>query len=584
MSDAKQSAARGNSSDPALEATAMDPASSNEALGVTVPGDSGLAVTEWSGDGDRAGPSVPVDAQAGQADPLLGRILHHFRVEQRIGAGGMGRVYRAHDLSLDRPVALKVIAEQISADPEQRDRFIREARAQAKLNHPNVVGIYYIGEQDGQLFFAMELVQGEALDAPLGRGERILWPEAVEAALAVAEALRLAHERAIVHRDIKPSNLLRDRSGLVKVADFGLAKAQGVVTGPTAAEAALAVTAADSAPWVPGAQPGHGSGSGSSDAALTRQGAVVGSPLYLSPEQGQGEAVDQRSDIYSLGATLYHLIAGRPVFEAKSAPAVIGMHLGAPVPSLRRVAPEAAVPKRLDRILQRMLAKDPGERFQSWDEVIDALQGARPQAVASAGFVVRGIAGLVDYGLVAAPLALFGVFGVVLAGLYYQLCWWLWRGKSVGKWIFRLRIRTDENDRVGFLRCLLRLVALWWGAIVMSVLGLITWAVFGQTSLDLSDPEVRPKWLAVVLIVLLVLTAVAWVLGFLWALIRRHKRAWHDLWSGTMVVYDLPEARGLVRSRAAASAWSTGAITTVSVASGAGRAAGTSPSSKSPPR
>lgn len=342
------------------------------------------------------------------------------------------------------------------------------------------------------------------------------------------------------------------------------------------------MTASDSMPWVPGADPGSGSCSG--DAELTRQGAVLGSPLYLSPEQGQGDPVDHRSDVYSLGATLFHLIAGCPVFEAKSAAAVIGMHLGAPVPSIRKVAPQAAVPRRVERILERMLAKDPTQRYASWDALLEALHRARPQAVASAGVVVRGIAASLDWGLALIPVALFDGVGLVISGLYYLLCWWLWKGRSVGKWLFRLRIRTDEHERPGLLRCLVRLVTYWWGLFVILGLGLVTRAVFGDANLALSDPRVQPKWLAVTLIVLVVITSVLWALGFFWAVLRRHKRAWHDLMSRTMVVYDLPEAGPNVRSRAAASAWSSGAITTVSTDPATVRGAGTAPPSTPPPR
>lgn len=211
-------------------------------------------------------------------DPLIGTRLHHFEVGELIGRGGMGAVYRARDLSLDRPVALKVIAGELAQHPLVRERFVREARAQARLNHHAVVPIYYIGQQQDLYFFAMELVEGAALDQRLEGNEPLDDEEAIDLLEQVASALRLAQQRGIVHRDIKPSNLLVDTEGRVKVADFGLAKA---VDKPD-------------------------------DASLTQKGEVLGTPLYMAPEQGQGEATDHRADIYALGATFYHLCTGRP--------------------------------------------------------------------------------------------------------------------------------------------------------------------------------------------------------------------------------------------------------------------------------
>ncbi|MDY0001850.1 MAG: protein kinase [Polyangia bacterium] len=516
------------------------------------------------------------------SDPLVGRTLHHFRVICPIGAGGMGRVYRAHDLSLDRPVALKIIAEEVSLDPAKRDRFVREARAQAKLTHPNVVSIFYVGEQEGLLFFAMELVEGEALDVPLRQGGRLPWPEALAAVISAGEALHAAHHRGVVHRDVKPSNLLRDADGTVKIADFGLAKiwAPGQVAGagPDPGDA-LGDTAMDLSPLVPGtpqpgaskalpavtrpdspSQTGPNQGSvgsrpfgsrtpGSGDEQLTQAGAVLGSPLYLSPEQADGQAADHRSDMYSLGATLFHLVAGRPVFEAKSATGVLGMHLSAPVPSLRKVAPEAGVPKRLEKVVRRLLAKRPEDRYSTWEEALAALREAQPQNVARAGFWVRGFAFWVDFGLMSIPVVFLRWVGVVMAAAYLVLSLWLF-GCTFGKWLFRLRVRTDEGERLGLGRALLRLVCQCWVAGVLIPLRFVSTSVFGTSHLDFDDPVVAGNQAMAVIVVVCASVAFAfYIFGYLWAGIRRHKAAWHDLWSRTRVVYDLPEAGAAPRSQ-----------------------------------
>jgi len=460
---------------------------------------------------------------AGAVDPavtddLCGRTLQHYKVLERIGVGGMGSVYRAHDLSLDRTVALKVIRSEKVQATAQRERFIREARSQARLSHPNVVPIYYIGEEEGLLFFAMELVEGEALDGLLARGERLEWPRALELLHDVADALRLAHERGLVHRDVKPSNLLVDPSGLVKVADFGLAKSTDV--------------------------------NEEVDVQLTQQGTVLGSPLYMSPEQGQGDAVDYRSDIYSLGATFYHLLTGRPPFEAKSPVGVIAKHMSAPVPRLRKALP--GLPEGVARLVERMLAKDPADRFGDYETLMAAVRAARPDAVAPAGFFVRVMALGVDVLLMALLAIFLDEWVLVVAALYFVLGWWRF-GQTVGKWLFRLRVRTVENRSVALWRCFVRAVALSWGLLLVGVISVINHSIFGVWGVGdggpgFSDPPPLAKLLGVLAGLILLVHAI----GLVWAGIRGHKRAWHDLISGTMVVYHLPSAGGGSKIRAGA--------------------------------
>ncbi len=493
--------------DATVPVSSSDPSSSDPAVEATV---------RIAGSGPAAGisPSTsdPAESATGQGvtDDLCGRTLQHFKVIERIGVGGMGSVYRAHDLSLDRTVALKVIRAEKVAASAQRERFIREARSQARLSHPNVVPIYYIGEEEGLLFFAMELVDGEPLDRMLARGERLEWPRALELLHDVADALRMAHERGIVHRDIKPSNLLVDGSGMVKVADFGLAKS---VTGDE-----------------------------SVDVQLTQQGTVLGSPLYMSPEQGQGEAVDHRSDIYSLGAAIYHLLTGRPPFEAKSPVGVIAKHMSAPVPRLLKEAPN--VPEGVARLVERMLAKDPADRFEDYETLQRAVRAAFPNAAAPAGFFVRGMAFVVDVIPMTILITLFDVLGIVLASAYVVLGWWRF-GKTFGKWLFKLRVRTVENEPLSLGRAFLRSVAWSWAWILFAGINVISRVVFGVWGVGGGGPTyARAPGLALALAILSGLIFLAYLIGLLWAGFRSHKRAWHDLVSGTMVVYHLPSAPG----------------------------------------
>jgi uncharacterized RDD family membrane protein YckC len=474
-----------------------------------VPGDSGVpAASGWEERARSLGNTPPPPGQtAAAADPLVGKTLHHFKVLARIGQGGMGRVYKAHDLSLDRPVALKVIAESESGDDAQRRRFVREARAQARLNHPNVVQIYYIGEADAQLFFAMELVDGEPLDAPLARGEKLAWKEALNIAIDVADVLKSAHARGFVHRDIKPSNLLRDGSGRVKVADFGLAKSL------------------------------HGSKK--REKRLTQKGDVLGSPLYMSPEQAAGEEVDLRADIYALGATLYHLVTGAPAFDGNSALAVISQHLTKPPPRLRSVLPEA--PERLEKLILKMMAKKPADRFADYDELLYALRAACPSAFTPAGFVVRAMAFSIDWVVGGLAIYLLDAWGWVVFAPYLFLSWWR-TGKSAGKWVFRLKVCREDKQPLGLLQSVWRCVLLNWGILCGAAIFGLHYLVFGDTSME-PDKVVGVGGKIVVSLLLLGFAAVvlAYLVGFLWVGIRSHKRAWHDLAAKTMVIYDVAE-------------------------------------------
>jgi eukaryotic-like serine/threonine-protein kinase len=258
---------------------------------------------------------------------VIGTTLGHYRIDRPLGEGGMGVVYVARDLGLDRDVALKLIRADLG-DPRQRQRFWREARAAASFNHPNICHLYEINEQQGELFIAMELLEGQTLAQRIADGP--LTPaDTVRIGLAVLSALGAIHARGFVHRDVKPSNVFLLRDDRVKLLDFGL-----VLPGSTEASSAA-----------PGA-------------ALTMSGAVMGSPRYMAPEQIRGGAVDHRADLFSLGAVLHEALTGRPVFAGSS-----------PVEAMYAVMNERAsalggspAHTALGRVIDRALAKSRGER------------------------------------------------------------------------------------------------------------------------------------------------------------------------------------------------------------------------------
>ena len=221
-------------------------------------------------------------AREAAPEPLAGREVGGYVVERLLGAGGMGEVYLARELKLGRPVAFKVLPRHALADPERAERFKREARALSALNHPNLVTVYDVGEHAGLAYIAMEYVEGRTLRSLLEDRPRL--GESLAIAAQIAEALAAAHQAGVVHRDVKPDNVMVRPDGYVKLLDFGLAK----LTEPSAP---------------------RGDGPG-----VTRAGAAMGTLAYMSPEQAAGEAVDHRTDIWSLGVLIYELVAGRKPF------------------------------------------------------------------------------------------------------------------------------------------------------------------------------------------------------------------------------------------------------------------------------
>jgi eukaryotic-like serine/threonine-protein kinase len=249
--------------------------------------------------------------------------LGRYQVENVLGGGGMALVYRARDEELDRPVAIKLLADNLAADEAFRKRFLREARLAAQLAHPNVVQVYDSGEADGRPYIVMEYVEGETLADLLARRGRLPPAEAVELALQVCSGLEHAHRAGLVHRDIKPQNLLIRADGTVKITDFGIARSA------------------------------HGT-------RLTETGSVLGTASYLAPEQAAGEEVTPAADVYAVGVVLYELLAGRTPRTPETLTQLVLRGEEQPIPPLRELAPE--VPAELEDVVMRCLARIPEYR------------------------------------------------------------------------------------------------------------------------------------------------------------------------------------------------------------------------------
>jgi eukaryotic-like serine/threonine-protein kinase len=266
-------------------------------------------------------------------------IAGRYELEELVGHGGMSRVYKARDSLLERNVAVKILHEQYNADEEFVERFKREARSAAQLQHPNIVTVIDRGEDDGRQYIVFEHIAGENLKEFLDRKGRLDGQEALEIALEMARALSFAHERGLVHRDVKPQNVLLNGDGRAKVTDFGIARLIEV------------------------------------DTSVTTTGTVLGTSNYIAPEQASGEPVDAQTDVYSLGVVLYELLAGEVPFKGESFVAVAMKHMHEPPPSILEVRRD--VPARVAAAIDRALEKDPAERFPTMAAFAAELERCR---------------------------------------------------------------------------------------------------------------------------------------------------------------------------------------------------------------
>jgi len=489
----------------------------SEAKTVSETPSAGRALAATAYDAERP----PLQPEPAGDDPLIGRHIDHFQIQALLGEGGMGRVYLAHDVSLDRPVALKLLRQELADNPTLISRLVDEARAQARLQHPNVVTIYYIGRFEGASYFVMELMQGKTLADLVAREGPLAWADALEYVIQIARALAAAHARGMIHRDVKPSNILLGGAatgaprGEVKVADFGLATSDE-----------------------------------------KSEGRFVGTPFYAAPEQIAGAAPDLRSDIYALGIAFHELLTGKVPFKADSLEAMTEMHRSAVRPE---IAADVA-PWRLRQLILEMMDPDAGRRPQSYDALLARLESVRPKPRVAGGLLPRAVALAVDLMLVA-PLGQIIAAAMswsqqaatriwlLLFCAYYVVAHRLW-GKTLGKRLIGLHI-VGTTRRVRVPGLLLRFAVEFWGPLV--ALAMISLQLGAATDLievknrltggaGVSPVLIWDRGIDALLRTMLfpnLIVAVPWLAGFLFAFVDRDRQTLHDRAAKTRVIYEI---------------------------------------------
>jgi serine/threonine-protein kinase len=283
---------------------------------------------------------------------MLGKKILHYQLIDKIGAGGMGEIYKAQDTRLNRLVAVKILSPGMSTDPERKRRFFQEAQAASALNHPNIITLYDIVSEGDMQCIVMEYIGGKTL-RDLTPAGGLPPAQALQYATQIASALTAAHAAGIIHRDLKPSNIMVNTSGLIKVLDFGLAK------------------------WVDSGLSGQTGEQSTMETALTREGSIIGTVSYMSPEQAEGKRVDARSDIFSFGSVLYEMLTGKRAFEGRSGISTLSSILRDDVKPIHEAAQD--VPPLLEQIVLRCLPKEPASRWQSMKEIETALVALQRQ-------------------------------------------------------------------------------------------------------------------------------------------------------------------------------------------------------------
>ena len=274
-----------------------------------------------------------------------------YQIMERVGEGGMGVVYKARQISMDRVVALKVLSEKYSANGEFIDQFIREARAAGKLNHPNVIHVHDVSKAGGRYFFSMEFIDGPSVKKLLKQSGRLPVGKCLEIIIQAAKALEFAHENGIIHRDVKPDNIMLTGEGIVKIADLGIAK----------------------------------SFEENDSVQVSGKRRVLGTPHYMAPEQAMGKALDRRADIYSLGATFYHMLTGKTPFKGTTVTELLKAHVHESLEPVQHLNPD--VPDAACFVVERMMAKLPEKRYENMTRLLEDL--ARVQRDAGTAVIER---------------------------------------------------------------------------------------------------------------------------------------------------------------------------------------------------